>query len=290
MLQNLLICSEASEASDRLVDCVTSLRRVGSRKAVLVHVLNICDVGGLYQTLRRLALPRLEKQKQRLEAAGFEVVLEIPVGFPAYEIQRVAGQHRCSLVVAGSHGESMVAEALLGSTAYAILHNIRMPTLLIRFEITETEAGRSCRILCEDMFAHILHPTDFSDTAERAFRYLEHVVRQTQGCVTLLHVQDKTRIEPHLQHKLAEFNRNDRERLERRRDALLKHGATEVSIEIPYGSPTGAILERARKGDVSLVLMGSQGRGFLSELFLGSVAHNVARHAPTPVLLVPTVQ
>jgi nucleotide-binding universal stress UspA family protein len=33
--------------------------------------------------------------------------------------------------------------------------------------------------------------------------------------------------------------------------------------------------------------MGTQGKGFIKELFLGSVAHNVARLAPCPVLLVP---
>ncbi|MCA1785684.1 MAG: universal stress protein [Desulfobacteraceae bacterium] len=33
--------------------------------------------------------------------------------------------------------------------------------------------------------------------------------------------------------------------------------------------------------------MGTQGRGFLGEFFLGSVSHNVARHSVAPVLLVP---
>jgi hypothetical protein len=36
-----------------------------------------------------------------------------------------------------------------------------------------------------------------------------------------------------------------------------------------------------------LVVMGSQGRGFVKELFLGSVSHNVARHSDAAVLLIP---
>jgi nucleotide-binding universal stress UspA family protein len=32
--------------------------------------------------------------------------------------------------------------------------------------------------------------------------------------------------------------------------------------------------------------MGTQGKGFIQELFLGSVAHNVSRLAPCPVLLI----
>lgn len=290
MLNSILIATDASEDSDHVVECIKDLHRVGSHQAVLVHVRNVRDASGVYDTRKRLALPRLEQQKQWLEAAGFKVKVEIPLGLPASEINRVAGEHHCSLVVAGSHGESLLAEAMSGSAVYAILQNVKLPTLLIRLKITEEGGGRPCRVACEDLFAHIVHPTDFSDAAERAFRYLEHVVRRTKGFVTLLHVQDQTRNRPDLPHKVAEFNRNDRERLERRRDALLKHGAAEVNIEVPYGSPTGLILERARKGDASLILMGTRGRGFLKELFLGSVAHNVTRQAPLPVLLVPAVR
>ena len=33
--------------------------------------------------------------------------------------------------------------------------------------------------------------------------------------------------------------------------------------------------------------MGTQGGGIIGEIFLGSVAHNVSRLAPCPVLLIP---
>ena len=62
MLKNLLICTDTSEASDRMVECVKELRRVGSQQALLTHVLNIRDVGGLYLQLKRLAVPKLEAQ------------------------------------------------------------------------------------------------------------------------------------------------------------------------------------------------------------------------------------
>lgn len=287
MLDHVLVSTDASPASDQLVECVKGLRRVGSQKAVLAHVLNVRDVGGLYQTLKTLVLPRLEAQQKSLAAAGFDVSLEIPLGYPAAEIARLAGERRCSLVVTGTHGESLAAEALLGSTAHEMLQTVQLPVLLIRMQIVEENGGRRCRVVCQELFRHILHPTDFSDVAERAFLYLEHIVRHTQSAVTLLHVQDRAKIDPHLKHRLEEFNRLDRERLERRRDALLQHGASAVDIEIPYGSPTGEILERARRGDCTLILMGTQGRGLLKEIFLGSVAHNVARRAPLPVLFVP---
>lgn len=290
MLSNIIIATDASGASDEVVDCVKGLKRLGSRKAVLMHAINVRRVGAVYVKLKQSATPKLQQQQGRLKAFGFEVSLEICRGSVVREINRLAREHHCSLVVTGSHGETLAPEMNLGATAHAILQNVKLPILLIRLEIDEGGAGRRCHGPCEDLFGHILHPTDFSDVAERAFRYLGNVVRKTKCVVTLLHVQDKGKIHPHLQHKLAEFNRNDHERLACRRAELLKRGASKVNIEIPYGSPTGLIVERTRKGGCSSILMGTQGRGYLRELFLGSVSHNVARQSPLPVLFVPALR
>jgi len=40
--------------------------------------------------------------------------------------------------------------------------------------------------------------------------------------------------------------------------------------------------------EVKLVVMGSQGRGYVKEFFLGSVSQNIARLSPSSVLLIPT--
>jgi len=290
MLKNILIATDASAASDHVIDCVKDLRRVGSRQALLTHVFDFRDVGGLYLQLKRLILPKLEAQQKVLSEAGFETGIEIPLGYPAQEINRLAQARSSNLIVIGSHGETLAREMLLGSTTTAVLQSARVPVLLVRLEIVEAGGGRCCRAVCADFFKHILHPTDFSETAERAFQHLEHIVRETKSAVTLLHVQDKTKIESHLKDRLEEFNRIDLERMERRKEHLLKAGATSVDIHIPYGSPTALILEQGRCEHNSLILMGTQGRGFLQELFLGSVSHNVARHARLPVLFVPALR
>lgn len=290
MLTNILIATDASEASDHLVDCIKSLRCLGSRKAVLVHAINVRAFGGVYGTLKRSAIPKLEKQRERLREFGFEASFEICRGSPVREINRIAREQHCSLVVAGSHGDTLAPEVKLGSIANAILQNVKSPILLVRLEIDEEAGGRRCRVPCDDLFAHILHPTDFSEVAERAFRYMGNLVRKTKCAVTLVHVQDKGKIQPHLHHQLAEFNRNDHDRLACRRVALLKRGACRVNIEIPYGSPSGLIMETFQKQECSLIVMGTQGRGFLKEMFLGSVSHKVARQAPRPVLFVPALR
>jgi nucleotide-binding universal stress UspA family protein len=47
------------------------------------------------------------------------------------------------------------------------------------------------------------------------------------------------------------------------------------------------IIELAKESGRTLILRGTQGRGFVEELFLGSVAHNVVSRAPRAVIFVP---
>ena len=87
-------------------------------------------------------------------------------------------------------------------------------------------------------------------------------------------------------HRLEEFNEIDRQRLEVLKDRLKDIGNAQIDVKISYGSPIEEILKRAKIEEASLVIMGSRGRGFVSELFLGSVSHNVVRHSEAPVLLI----
>lgn len=290
MLSNIIVASDGSEASERMIECVRGLARIGSRQATLVHVFNVRDVGGLYGSLQEFMLPKLEKQAGILRDAGFEVEVQTPLGIPFYEINRISGERSADLVVVGSLGASLVGDVLLGSTAHSVLQNAQLPTLLVRLEMIQENGGRRCQAACQDYFQHILFPTDFSDAAEHAFLYLEHIVRDTKAHVTLLHVQDESKIERHLKHRLDEFNQIDGERLDRMKCRLEQCGAAGIATEIPYGSPTKVILDRARSNGFSLIVMGSQGRGFIQEVFMGSVANNVARFAPLPALFVPAVR
>lgn len=92
---------------------------------------------------------------------------------------------------------------------------------------------------------------------------------------------------PHLKQQLDEFNKIDRERLEKMKAALKKKGNARIDIELVYGAPYTEIMRVIRERNVNLVVMGSQGRGFVKELFLGSVSHNVARNSEASVLLIP---
>jgi nucleotide-binding universal stress UspA family protein len=286
MFSRMLVATDLSEASERVLCALGSLKAWGTREAVLINCFNIRDVGTLAPGLMELSKPAFEKQKKALEEMGYSVTARMVLGLPQIEISRQADEYDCSLIVVGSHGHSFSKDILLGGTASAVIHSARRPVLILRLNGHDPEQeGAACNCL-----GHILFPTDFSDNAERAFSYVRKIVESGARRVTLLHVQDREKIERHLKDKLEIFNEIDRERLERLKTELVSLGARDVDIEIPYGNPKKEIVERANRPDVALVVMGSQGRGYLEEVFLGSVSHEVARRSKAPLLLIPALR
>jgi len=291
MFSRILVATDLSPASMEVVNCLGGLRTLGAKEAILVNCLNVRPIWPFVEQLKDFVGSGLETQKRMLEEQGFTTTVEIVPGVPHIEINRLATEKKCSIIVIGSHGHTLSSEILLGGVASEVIHHhASVPVLVIRLKIFEKNGQMVCEIGTRNFIEHILFPTDFSDNAEHAFTYVEKSVESGVKRVTLLHVQDRARIEKHLEHRLDEFNKIDKERLERLKAELQKKGATDVRIELPYGSPVREILKQARETGVSLIIMGSQGRGFISEVFLGSVSHNVARHAPVSVLLIPALR
>jgi nucleotide-binding universal stress UspA family protein len=289
MFSKAVVASDLSPASDRVVASVHGMRSIGTESIVLTHALGIRHL----QELRHLLLPHVEpkllEQQRVLQDHGFAVELVIATGVPAAEINRVAKEQHASLIVVGPHGGTLARRLFLGSVAVEVVHHAEVPVLIAKLGLTDGPAPRR-EPTCADFHRNVLYATDFSDTSERAFNYVEQIVRSGGRSVTLLHVQDAPQAGGPRDGKLDELDRIDRGRLERMERRLVEQGATEVRVELLSGFPKQAIARCAERGDYSLIVMGTQGRGYFGERLLGGVAYHVARHAVVPTLLVPPVR
>ncbi|XP_027097010.1 universal stress protein A-like protein [Coffea arabica] len=73
--------------------------------------------------------------------------------------------------------------------------------------------------------------------------------------------------------------------LEKAKDVCAKHGVTaQTATEV--GDPKDAICEAVEKFKVSMLVLGSHGRGAIKRAFLGSVSNYCIHNAKTPVLVV----
>jgi nucleotide-binding universal stress UspA family protein len=288
MFNKVLIATDSSPASLAVIGCARSLRLLGAKECVLAQCFLIQQHVAFPDQIKAYVESSLIRQKKRLESHGLRTVIVAEPGCPAREIPRIATERNCSLIVIGSHGHNLAHEMFLGGTAAELLHQATLPLLIIRLKIAE-DTGQAVVVGGgRDFRRHVLYATDFSGDAEQAFGYVSKVVESGSRRVTLLHVQDKVKLGTHIRDRLDEFNRIDLERFDVLRERLRAiDNKAKVTVEIPYGSPAEEILKRATAKKASLVIMGSRGRGYVSELFLGSVSHNVARHSEVPVLLIP---
>jgi nucleotide-binding universal stress UspA family protein len=136
----------------------------------------------------------------------------------------------------------------------------------------------------------ILVPIDFSDCAKKALRYAVPLAKEHEAAVTLLYVVPTN-------YAIGEYGGIDYASIEgemrasgekelSRLAADEVHGDVSADTIVRTGSPVLEIIDVARKLDVDLIVISTHGRTGLKHVFLGSVAEDVVRRAPCPVLVV----
>jgi nucleotide-binding universal stress UspA family protein len=288
MFEKIVLATDLSAAWDEIVACAGEFKTLGASEIILTHVITVLFLGGMDGALRAEAQPKLEKQKQFLQGQGFKVSVEMPVGLPAFSLNDVAQRHGADLIVLGSHGKSLWREAVLGCFTCAVLYHTQYPTLLLNVRLKEGMTAGSCRLQATQLLRHVLFPTDFSEISARAGDLVTRLAPRGISQLTVLNALDvpggEEAYPPGYQEIAAEAARD---LLEQWKQRLLQAGIPLVHDYFDPGHPLPAILRILESLDVSLIVMGTQGKGFIKEIFLGSVAHNVSRMAMCPVLLIP---
>lgn len=285
MFERLVFATDLSPASDMALDCVARWKALGLRKVTVTHVHSLARTAGLEDMLRRDHEPKLERQAQRLRDAGLFASWRLEFGVPYLEMEGIAREEGAEAVVLGSHGSSWVKEIWLGSVADAILRHVQLPVLVIKVNLLAAMAGEDCGHFCDSLFTRVLLATDFSSASKGATALARRLAEKAGPRFHLLHVQEHSRIIPHLISRLDEFNREDSRRLEELASELRTAGASEVSVEIRLDHAVSGILAAVKAWQPGLVVLGRHGRG--GRRLIGSVAHDVARESPVPVLVVP---
>jgi universal stress protein A len=139
--------------------------------------------------------------------------------------------------------------------------------------------------------SHILHPTDFSDNSDQALKYACSLATQFGAELHLINVvHDAGLISP----PIAGFIPPDyyEQQIQRATEELaslpekvLSHSGS-VTRNICQGVPFVEIIRYAKENAIDMIVMGTHGYSGLKHVMLGSVAENVVRNAPCPVLTV----
>lgn len=136
----------------------------------------------------------------------------------------------------------------------------------------------------------ILVPLDFSESSYKSLAYAIALARQFDAKITLLHVVLVTYMAgeygpidlPELEEQLTTSART-------KIDQVAREKAPEGLIEgtlIRVGPTVHEITNTAKEINADLLIVSTHGYTGLKHVLLGSVAENVVRHAPCPVLVV----
>ena len=147
------------------------------------------------------------------------------------------------------------------------------------------------------MFNRILVPTDFSPPSDAALDYARILATRFGSALEILHVVDDPTVESDfvpdgfaastegIRNGLVEHSRERLDSLMTFVDRARYHAHAETL----FGSPAQTIVDYAIATGAGLIVMGTHGRTGLAHLLMGSVAEQVVRTAPCPVLTVRQV-
>ena len=138
----------------------------------------------------------------------------------------------------------------------------------------------------------ILFPYDLSENAGKILPYVLSVSEKYDSTIYLLHVVHDLQKWGKVYIPHPSMDVLQKEALEGAEKAMDRaceeqlEGRTNIERRIVSGDPATEILKTIESEDIDLVIMGTHGRKGLEHIVIGSVAENVVRKSPAPVMTV----
>ena len=283
----IIVALDGSELAERVLPYAAALGRALGDRLVLMTAAYVSEVPGhetgmgeLDDRPREVCLAYLEGVRKRL---GPDAETCVVTGYPHEAILKAAADLDAALIVAATHGRSGLSRWIYGSTAGHLLHESRVPLLVVGKEALE-------RKTVTPSVQHVMVPLDGSRLSEAALPPALEMARATKARLTLV------RAVPWAAQAYPFFTPG---MYVPQLDAQLKAGATDYLAqrrsEIPSGVKADAELLRGPVAEcllafeeghaVDLVVMTTHARAGLGRAFLGSTADRML-HGRAPVLFI----
>ncbi len=279
MFERVLYATDFLEYAKKITECIGEIP--GIKEIIILHVINTKRIAygdESESVLIKKAELILQEQKNRLESLGKTIKTKVKVGIPSRGILRATNEEKVSLVVMGARGLSLIKDILLGSVSSDVLRYGKTNLLILRHKVAEKLEGEVFEKYCDRIFSKVLYPTDFSKSAEQTLSIAKQI--PNTGKIILVHAVDKGETKG----ELDTFVKEAGEKLKEIQERLIDAGFN-VEYHVHIGNPAQEINRVAEEEDVSLIAIGTRGKGLIEEIWLGSTADNVARNAKRPVLV-----
>ncbi len=141
-----------------------------------------------------------------------------------------------------------------------------------------------------DFIKKILWATDFSEEAEESLLYADAFAKTFKAKIVALHIvpdfaaalYDAAYV---IKGELVQRVDAVKKETENRLKELSKEKGIPFEILVREGTASKKIIEVAEKEQVDLIVLGRRGMSTVEKLFIGSVANQVLRTSPVPILI-----
>lgn len=290
MYRTILVPLDGSTFSERALPMATALARAMRAQVILTRAASAAVFPGVDATETQVeavaeAQAYLSALAVDLSQQGLDIEVAVPYGDAAESILLEIGLHNADLVVMGTHGRSGLGRWIYGSVAEQVLARSPVPVLLVR------PSGEVATLGPEPEQASLLVTLDGSGFAEMALPHAITLAHTFGGTILLLRTVEPSMLAYNypiiglVRESLAKEQREAEAYLEEVAQRLRKEGLC-VQTMVREGWPGDIIVYQGATLGPRLVVMATHGRTGILRLLLGSVALEVIRRSPLPVLLI----
>ncbi len=141
MFTKILVATDGSAHADRAAEKALYLaQNLPDCTVTLLHVTKTMPPKGklieanfdVLSLLEEAAHEAIRETETRFQLPGIQYKLDVAWGDPAYEIIQLAEQGGYDLIMIGSRGLGRMGEILLGSVSQTVLHDSKIPVMVIK--------------------------------------------------------------------------------------------------------------------------------------------------------------
>lgn len=216
---------------------------------------------------------------QKLAPFGGEPQVEVAAGRTTDAILEAAKSVQADTIALATRRVSVLARAVLGSVTSRVVLHSTIPVLVANPDaliISESSA---------DVPDTVIVPLDGSELSETSVPYAMDLAQRAGARIVFL----RSAVRAFASEGSDDMNAAGRECAEYLAgfQARAQEAGLTAECKVTPGNPAGAIIEAAKSEEGCIVVMTTQGRSGFRRAVLGSVADQVIRDAPAPVLVIP---
>ncbi len=282
MFNKILFPTDFSAYAEKTLEYLAGFKDIGAEHVVLVHTVQEAEEYPVTMARQERMAAALKEKEEWLRTQGLEASSLVPIGTPYREILKAARTEEVDLIVIGSQGKGLLDEVLLGSVSDRVAREATMPVLVVKHKVLQDATGVKVEKRSAESFQKILYPTDGSPCAQSALEYIKGMSLPFCGQVIMANIIDpKTvatgKIEAAKAEMLAKLKTSAK---------AMEGTCIHVTTDVRVGVPLEELLKIGKEEKVTLIVMGSTGKGFFQEMLIGSLSENMIRKARCPVLII----